>query len=598
MNQPQPDSIREIQAELDQLAARAAWLSQRLGALASPPTAPPGWVPPVGQTPPPPAAAPAQPVADGTPPPVRPVFTTAPPRPRRPRRSVSLAEIFAILGSLITLIGVSFVLMLPQDPLFSPLWRIGVGVLLAVVAAAVASWQHRLDPRNIGAQALMATGVAAAFLVVLAATVLFTDPAGHGLIPTRIGLVLAGMIGLGGIWIARGWRSQWLAVLAVLGSLLLAPFVASQDLTWGLAFMVVLTIVSAAFQVGDPWPGLIVARNLPTSAVFVTAAAFAEHQLRDHSGVVLALAAMLAVSGLATAIWHQTGSRGEQVASLVSMVFAAAPMLVVAWMGDQAWTVGVTAVLAVGYASVGVLPGRVGDQVRGVAVPLGAVLALFALFRAFDGSGAEYFFLGLAAAHLAAARWTRFRPTLVVGLLLWLIGIIHWLPILGQVWGVRVEAGWPDVVETLLALLATMLGLGALQTLRERHPKLLVYVTWLAAVGLSSAVVVLAGILLGNQLGHPQAWFQIAHATVTVSWLVLVVVLLVRGLRPGTEQMVQVRLAVVLALSAVAKLFLFDLATLPGLVRALAFLAVGILLMGIGTWYNRRLNQSRKVSGG
>ena len=49
-------------------------------------------------------------------------------------------------------------------------------------------------------------------------------------------------------------------------------------------------------------------------------------------------------------------------------------------------------------------------------------------------------------------------------------------------------------------------------------------------------------------------------------------------------------------MAAVAKLFLFDLATLPGLVRALAFIAVGVLLLVIGTWYYRQLDRVRRAA--
>lgn len=67
------------------------------------------------------------------------------------------------------------------------------------------------------------------------------------------------------------------------------------------------------------------------------------------------------------------------------------------------------------------------------------------------------------------------------------------------------------------------------------------------------------------------------------------------GLRPDRDGSVAVRPALVLAVGAVAKLFLFDLATLPGLVRALAFIVVGVLLMVIGTWHYRQRDRVRRV---
>ena len=112
-------------------------------------------------------------------------------------------------------------------------------------------------------------------------------------------------------------------------------------------------------------------------------------------------------------------------------------------------------------------------------------------------------------------------------------------------------------------------------------------VTWLASVIFGSVAIVLLGAEVGRLLARPTAGFQAAHALVTLTWLVLCVVLLRLGLQRGPDASVAVRLALGLAVAAVAKLFLFDLATLPGLVRALAFIAVGVLLLVIGTWYYR-----------
>jgi uncharacterized membrane protein len=66
------------------------------------------------------------------------------------------------------------------------------------------------------------------------------------------------------------------------------------------------------------------------------------------------------------------------------------------------------------------------------------------------------------------------------------------------------------------------------------------------------------------------------------------------GLRPDRDGPAALRVGLVLAIAAVAKLFLFDLATLPGLVRALAFIAVGVLLLATGTWYYRQLERVRR----
>ncbi len=47
---------------------------------------------------------------------------------------------------------------------------------------------------------------------------------------------------------------------------------------------------------------------------------------------------------------------------------------------------------------------------------------------------------------------------------------------------------------------------------------------------------------------------------------------------------------------AVAKLFLFDLAALGGVVRSVAFLAVGLLLLATGSRYARAYERSRPTA--
>ena len=185
---------------------------------------------------------------------------------------------------------------------------------------------------------------------------------------------------------------------------------------------------------------------------------------------------------------------------------------------------------------------------------------------------------------------------LVVGLVAAGLAALNWLPQLAaalfpsEFGGQGIEG----VAESLLGLAATVVAGSALRRFGFAGPGLR-YFTWLASVAFGSVAIVLAGAEIGRLLARPTAGFQGAHAVVTVTWLVLSVILLRLGLRPDRDGPVAVRLALILAVAAVAKLFLFDLATLPGLVRALAFIAVGVLLLVIGTWYYRQLDRVRRA---
>ena len=516
----------------------------------------------------------------------------------RPRLRISVADVFAVVGSAITLIGVTFVLVLPQDGVLGQLPRVGIAVGLAVAAIAAAIWQHAKDARNVGAQALMATGVASAYLCVLAVTVLFVQPDGRGLLPDAVGLALAGLISIGGLWTARRWDSQWLGVLAVLGSLVLAPFVVLPNLIWGLAYMVLLTIVTAPFQLGRTWVALIAARVKPTALVFIGAVTIGQSSLFENATATLALAAVLAIAGLGMAVLHQRNTRPNQVASAVALIPMAAPAAAACWLADRPFAAVVCGVLAVLYGACGLVPARFSPVLRTAAIPVGALFAGFALLRLTDGAYAASISFGLAVAYLALANRTRFRPVLIVGLVAAALGTLRWLPLPVATLFARSAAdqGPPAVAESLLGLSAVVVAAPALRTFGVRASWRM-SVTWLASAAFGSVAIVLAGAEFGQLLGRPTAGFQAAHALVTVGWLVLCVVLLRLGLRPDRAGPVAVRLALALAVAAVAKLFLFDLATLPGLVRALAFIAVGVLLLVIGTWYYRQLDRVRRVPG-
>ena len=77
--------------------------------------------------------------------------------------------------------------------------------------------------------------------------------------------------------------------------------------------------------------------------------------------------------------------------------------------------------------------------------------------------------------------------------------------------------------------------------------------------------------------------FLAGHALITVSWMVLAFLLLLRGIGSVPPRVAGFALVGV----ALAKLLLFDLAALSGLARVLAFLAAGLILLAGGTRYAR-----------
>jgi uncharacterized membrane protein len=78
-------------------------------------------------------------------------------------------------------------------------------------------------------------------------------------------------------------------------------------------------------------------------------------------------------------------------------------------------------------------------------------------------------------------------------------------------------------------------------------------------------------------------------------WLLLGVVVLAIGVRLGS-QVLRIASAALIA-AAVLKVFLFDMSELEGVLRALSFIGLGAVLIGIGLFYQKLLTGAARRSG-
>jgi len=93
----------------------------------------------------------------------------------------------------------------------------------------------------------------------------------------------------------------------------------------------------------------------------------------------------------------------------------------------------------------------------------------------------------------------------------------------------------------------------------------------------STATLLSVGLLISQD----RDGFLLGHVFVTVSWTVAALVLLLRGI-----DSVPLRVAgLSLVVAALAKLVLFDLASLDGMARVAAFLVAGLVLLAAGARY-------------
>lgn len=480
-----------------------------------------------------------------------------------------------------TLLGVAFLLILAvQYGYLGPLARTLAAAVLAVVLVALAFLVHDRDPKNPGAAILAATGIAAAFLSTVSATVVY------GWIPAVPGLALGGLIGTAGMLLARQWVNQWVASMAILGALLLAPVVGDFRMLTTATMMLVLTTVGLVLERGMAWKVFPFARTLPTELMMLVTA------LGDYEGGEawwnIALGIAFALVHLLPLFTEPRRDPTLQPIDLGLLVASAVPLFLAALVTPNLalGAVGL-GLVAIVFGGIGFWP-RVAESTRWAVVPLGAIAGTLAVWVALDHRYAAVLLPLVAAAYLTAARATRSPITLTVGAVLGGLGMLSWLGLAVVLvsWSQARQVGLEQVLQSMAMMAVVALGSLAAHRWGVR-PDRIVYVSWAGAALTLAVTIVATASWLGTLLGIGRPAFEVGHVVVTVAWIVLCIFFLRRGLVAGPQAGLWLRLALAIAVTAVAKLFLIDLGMLDAPVRVVAFLAVGLLLLLAGTRYAR-----------
>ena len=516
------------------------------------------------------------------------------------QRDGVVARLLAVVGAGITLIGVAFLLAIAiQAGIFGPLARVLSGAVLSAALLGAAAVVRRRQESPVGALGLAATGVAAAYLDVLAVTRIYDW------VPAAVGLVVAGLLAAGALVIARAWRSQLLAVLVVVGVAVLAPVVGGSEVLLVGAFLLTLTIASYPAQVGRSWPALEVARVVPTTLYAVVAVAAQDD---GHEGTLMAL--VLALFVLATTLAplvRGLGTRAGLPAPLAALALVAAlPALLAGGTEDRPVAVVVLLVLAAAHlvaAWVGPVAGMPAlSRLRELSL---VVAALALLLLATRGPGESFVPLALlvvAVGWVAAAAGLRSTSVGVVALPVALIALLpatrHLPALVSRSQADRVDA--VHVLEAVCVVVLLALVALALRALVPGSPEASRVAVCAAALALPLPLV-LGGSVLGRAAGlgdDPAAsGFLVGHALATVVWMALAAGLLVRGLGRSEDAGVSVLAGLGLAATAVVKLLFFDLSALDGLPRVLSFIVAGVLLLAMGAGYASALERASRARG-
>jgi uncharacterized membrane protein len=600
-NPSEAERVARLAAELAELGRRLAWARHELLAL------------PIAAAAPIPAPAVAPPTVQPTPEPpeVPEPEPTAVPAPKSTGSDgLFSSRVLAWVGGSMTLIGVVLFLVLAASRgWFGMPARLIAGAALGVTMIGLGRWVYRRPGGEVGALAMVGTGVAALYLDVGTATAKF-----HYL-PDAVGLVCGFAVAGVGLFLADQWRSRALAGAVLIGVGIFLPAVTGGSLPLLVALVLVPQVASipvarrngwaSTAVIGAAFPllyGSVAAWNTWNSFLFGA-------DTVAHGGRGAGTAAVVAVFAVGIACaWVTSGKLSDRVVAWLVVSAPVPAMQLAAAIDDTGGRGGVALAGLVGVALLAVmLAPRVTPLVLGAAVRTAAgAAAAVALFQAtvlwFDGAALVGVLLGQSLVLAVVSYLTRHRGPLLGAAAYGLVGLCGALTEQAPVSGLTsfpaypyMNNGAPDhialitglsiSVMALLAAGAFAAGAASLGWFRSR-PLVWIPVGMVALYGAAGAVVT-----TGLLIAPVQAGFVTAHAVVTISWTVVALLLLARGI---TNAVLRIS-GLVLVAAAVAKLLLFDLVALDGLARVAAFIGAGLVLLTAGARYARLVARQRST---
>jgi hypothetical protein len=514
-----------------------------------------------------------------------------PPRPPKPPRDANwIGKVLAVAGVAVTLIGVVLLLVLAaQAGILRPEIRVSAGAILAGVLVAVAVRLNGRPGGRVGAIAVAATGVAAAYMDVIAVTTIYQWAS------APIGLAIAALIGGGGLALSRRWDSQHLGLLVLVPLIVLAPIVTDGITMLLIAFMLAISASSLLAQLGKDWIWLHAARiAAPTFPLLIALVAARigdgnEAWLAGGCGIAGALAIVAAL-----VLLPSTGNRAAMALLTTAGVF---PVL----CASVALAPTVAALMAAGLAAALLAIVLVGDRLPGVSTAVrqiwsatSAVSALIAVTVAFEGEVAAPVLLAMAVVVAVAGRRDDIARCVAVG-----FGVIGGLLYLAYAPPTSLVhatlLSTPDAVAVLVSSILLIAAVGAIVwswigrgILDTDAVRVLLAALSVVVVYSVTTFTVTAGVLTGGASGG----FFAGHMAATICWIVMAAALFgYAARRPRDDRSLPIAGGMALVAGSMTKLFLFDLGTLDGMFRVAVFIVGGLILLGMGAGYARLLAQ-------
>ncbi|MDC8993514.1 DUF2339 domain-containing protein [Mycobacterium marinum] len=548
------------------------------------PVAPAPAAAPPRQYAPPPTARPA-PQGPPAPAPAAAPPASAPRRPAESTESGWIGKLLAVAGVAVTLTGVALLLVLAaQAGLLRPEIRVAGGTALSLALVGVAVRLRGRPGGRIGAIALAATGIATAYLDVIAATTIYQW------VPAPAGLVLAALVGGAGLALARRWDSEHLGLLVLVPLIGLAPVLTRDADLLLVSFMLALSAAALPVQLGKDWVWLHAARvAAPTVPLLIALVAADKHDNTWLLGAACGVAAILAiVSGLIVL------PGGKNTAALaVLTVVGTLPVLAAAVAVDRVFAALLAGTLASALLAIVLVGSELPTNFTRVLAAWSAISALVAVTVAFDGHVEGPILLALAIVVAIAGRHDRMALWAAAGFGIVGLGLYYsYAPLHALLTATVMPTS--IAVSTLAASLLSIAFVVAMSRAcagiggqNRDIRRILAAVGGVLVIYAVTAFTVTAGVLIAGT----EAGFLAGHMAATICWIAVAAALFVYALRVADRERRTAPISAGLALTgaATAKLFLFDLATLDGIFRVAAFIVVGLVLLAMGTGYARSL---------
>jgi uncharacterized membrane protein len=560
------ERLERLEADLRAIGERLARLEDAVGARVEPAE-------------PRPAAAPALPPKPTLPP-------LAPPAARPSVEELLGGRVLAWVGGIAVVVGVVFFLVMAA----SRGWiDEATRTLLALVGSTallgVSLWLHERQGRTQAALAAASTAIAALYATLVAATSLYE------LVTPVAGLALALVVGATAAALAVRWEEPVVGGIGIVGALFAPVLVGADTGTTTLLFMTVALCAAVAVLLWQRWSWLRV-------IVLVVAAPQLAAWLGDENDLALELAVLGAFWLLftAAALGHELRVPTERLRlSSAALVLANAALLAFGgWLlldgaghdtTATAWVIGAAA-LHVGIAAPA-YRGRISDEIGALLVAVGCALAAVGLALALDGPAlvAAWAAEAVVVAY-AARRLEDDRGFVAAGVFLGLAAAVT-LADEAPPEGLRVPVD--DFAGAAAAVAAVGLSGAACGYLardlgRRRE---LGWEPWHVAAGVAAAAAVYLpslAIVAGFGTDGVEAE-QTPQVLLSAFWSVTGVTLVVVGL-VRDARLLRIGGLALLGV-AVAKVFVYDLAELDSIYRALSFIALGLLLLGAAFAYQR-----------